>query len=963
VLLTASVAVLAQAATVDLETLWRDGDFARTRELITTQFKAGDRDPGFLSQAGQAADAIRDYELAAQVYSALAQTSAPSTNTFREAKQHEWIARWQAGDEDAQAAWITGARAEVQQLLAASALRGGTERMTALELEFALAQLTQAATMPGEELRTQYPTSELVLEAAKAVVDEVGVERDDIKRLAQVSAFLKDFPSVYWRHVAYRYWIYTCWHQGDIPAMKAAAAAYLTEYPNHPESHGAVSRYYYEADIEPVSGLASAQRSVELYEHELGITGALDSLQRLNAQTSQETPQRDFLPPSHRALFRDYLGSRFNLARYQVAAKQYDAALKQVEPVIALNPLTTEEDQTLAPFYLVAGDAMRESGNQKAAYRYYLGALIVGDSRNRYSIQAGQYLPELEKTLSADDQASIRASFIPAELAGVALPAFTDVTERVGLDGISARRVAWGDVDRDGDADLLADGHTLLRNDGRDGFTDVSSLWGLAATGARGAAGGVFADYDNDGDLDLYSAGSGTRGDRLWRNEGASFINVTPVIGDPTDDWPSEGAAWLDYDSDGLIDLYVANFEKPNTETDGVRGVGYPDRLYRNDGYGRMSLLDPAAAGLVPPFGENLAGRGVSVADYDTDGDQDIFVSDYRLQENLLWRNNGDGTFTDNARPAGAAGWEVEGWFGHTIGSAWGDVDNDGDLDLFSANLAHPRYEYFSNKSMLLISERGADGPRFTDQRQKWGIKYAETHSDPLFFDCNNDGFLDLYITCIYENCRSYLYLNDGHGKFHDVTYLAGAGVLDGWGVACADFDNDGDLDLACGSGGGIVLLRNDTPVPGAWLEVQCEGGKQDSSPRGASTQSNRAAIGARVTVTAGAQSYLREIQSGRGTCSGDELIAHFGLGEYSGPVLLEVCFPSGAVAQYTVEQLNQRVTVFEPVQAAPAEEPPATAPGADSATPTVTPEPGSEPENDALNEDPGFTRQGNSRK
>ena len=805
----------------------------------------------------------------------------------------------------------------------------------------------------------QAPDSESDLQAAKAAVDALGLERDDAQRLELISKFLEDYPGNYWRHVAYRYWIYTCWHTGDIPAMKAAAELYLKEYPGRPECHGAVSRYYYEADIEPEAGLASAQHSVELYERELGISGELDSLVRLNAQAEHEAPQLDYLPPGPRAVFRDYLGSRFNLARYLVANGQYDAALGQVEPVIALDPLTTEEEQTLAPFYLTAGDAMRGKGNAKSAYRYYLGALVVGDSRNRYAVQAKQHLPDLADKLSTDDILALRASFIPAQLTRVVLPQFTDITSQAGLGGVAARRLAWGDLDGDGDPDLLADGKTLLRNDGRDGFVDVSAMWGLGA-GLRGSTGGAFADYDNDGDLDFYATGFGARGDRLWRNDGAGFVNVTPVMGDPTDDLPSEAAAWLDYDSDGLTDLYVANYESPGSA---AGTSGSPDRLYHNEGYGRFTLVDSAIADLTLPGGSRAA-RGVSVADYDSDGLPDIFVGNYLLQHNTLWRNMGDGTFSDEAHATGVAGSETEGLFGNTLGSAWGDIDNDGDLDLFSANLAHPRFEYFSDKSQLLISEPGADGPVFSNQRAQWGVKYAESHCDPLLFDCNNDGWLDLYITCIYDNCRSYLYLNDGQGKLHDVTYLSGAGMLDVWSIASADFDGDGDLDVACGGIGGIVLLRNDTPA-GNWLEVVCAGARTDSSAHGDGTQSNRSGIGAHVVVTADGQSYLREIQSGRGIGSGDELIAHFGLGASTVSLQVQVTFPSGAVVTQELESANRRIIISE-LDATPTPQetlqPAGEAEDANGSTGTPA-DAGSEDDAISSNEDdPGFKRTGNSR-
>jgi hypothetical protein len=142
----------------------------------------------------------------------------------------------------------------------------------------------------------------------------------------------------------------------------------------------------------------------------------------------------------------------------------------------------------------------------------------------------------------------------------------------------------------------------------------------------------------------------------------------------------------------------------------------------------------------------------------------------------------------DRACHYNLAGKEKEGWWGHTIGSEWGDFNNDGRLDLIAANLAHPRYIEFSNRTGLYDNRLRKDGV-FQEERAAWGIKYDETHSDPAWGDVDNDGDLDLYLTCIYPKRRSYLYLNDlPERRFRDVTFLAGVRTTNAWGCAYSDF-------------------------------------------------------------------------------------------------------------------------------------------------------------------------------
>jgi len=906
-----SAVAWAQGDAQGLEQLWRTGQFDAAREIIATRNSAGDRTPQFLGAAARCTEEMHDYAPAADLWSAYAGTLVTDNNAYRDAREHEWRCRWVAAGQDPGAQWIASAQAEIAAKLEQT-FKIGPARQLALELERVLQEITSGELTPSKELRVKYPRSEVVLRAAKRAVDELATQEDEAARSARTRQFLADYPGCYWRHVAYRYMLYGDWLRGDLHGLRTDAAAYLSHYPVHPDSHGSVSRYFLEADIELDAGLKHAKRSVELYETALGLDGSPDTLRRFQAETRDLPRERDYLPPGKRQQFTDYLGSRFNLARYLLAAGDANGALALVKPVLDLDPFSPDEELTLAPFYLIAGQAEQALGDRALAYRCYLGALCEGDPTGRYALQAASALSPLAAQLDEAQLEQARLAYVPQALSAVPLPQFTDVTGAAGLKGYAARRVAWGDTDGDGRPDLLLDGGVLLHNELPAGFSDVTNARGLH----RSSGGGVFADVDNDGDLDLYTFADGKRGDHLWRNEGSSFVDVTTICGDPTDDDDSSAAAFLDYDGDGCVDLYVANTGLPS---------GAADRLYHNAGTGVLRYVDPAKIGMSPHFGETCAAGGAGAADFDNDGDQDVFVGNYRLQGNMLFRNDG-GDFTNVARLVGAAGLDVDGFFGSTLGSAWGDVNNDGLLDLFCCNQVDSRQSYLSNKSMLLIAGSSDQQLTFADRRAAMGIRFASTCVQPLLFDANNDGWLDLFVTAAYQGRGTFLYVNDGQGRFHDMTYLAGARLFDTWGCAAADYDLDGDVDLAVAGPGGVRLLRNDSP-PEQWLQVACLGGMPAARKAGAASDpgygrlSNGAAIGARITIGLGKTSLIREIQCGQGVGCGNELIAHFGLGGYRGRISVIVRFPSGRVATRALMEANQRLVIPEyegPTEAVP---------------------------------------------
>ena len=456
-------------------------------------------------------------------------------------------------------------------------------------------------------------------------------------------------------------------------------------------------------------------------------------------------------------------------------------------------------------------------------------------------------------------------------------------------------RVAFGDVDNDGLDDLMTSGPRLLRNLGDGRFEDVT---GSAIPGGvvNGSSGGVFGDYDNDELLDYFGEGVG---EVLLHNNGdGTFTDV--IEGSGIDDLqevrdcngdgmpersPTEGAAWVDLDGDGFLDLYLANYEC-SSEFDSYQN--YADRFFRNQGDG--TFVDAGAeVGISTAL---HAGRGVTVADLDRDGDTDIFVSNYRLDPNFHYENQGNGRLRERAADLGTQGDRVSGAYGHTIGTAVGDLDNDGDFDLVSANLAHPFYYHFSDKTQVLLQSGNGT---FRNDAERRGIQYRETHSNPVLFEADNDGDVDLFITCIYAGRDSDFYENDGAGFFTLRNLESGLVVQNGWGAAAADIDNDGDVDVAAS---GLYLNRG--LGDGHFLQVRAVG-----------VGTNTSAIGAVVEVRANGRNQLRAVSGGSGTTSQDSLVQHFGLGDATEAERITVRFPYGESVTIQNVAADQRVWVY----------------------------------------------------
>ena len=448
-----------------------------------------------------------------------------------------------------------------------------------------------------------------------------------------------------------------------------------------------------------------------------------------------------------------------------------------------------------------------------------------------------------------------------------AVEPFRDITAEVGLDGMSGGVAAWGDFDNDGWVDLCVGGQLWRNLEGKrfDRVADVplagSAIWG---------------DFNNDGFLDLFSWAAG--GQLLRNLEGRGFEALGRETLPELPIKVSLGATWGDFDGDGFLDLYIGGYE--------IWQVGnFTDAIYRNNGNGRFEEVWRTQGKLQPA-------RGVTAADFDEDGDVDVYVSNYRLVPNLLWQNDGQGTFTDVAQKFSAAGDGDLGAWGHTIGSAWGDLDNDGHLDLFVGNFSHPPAYQDRPKFLRNLGPKGKF--HFDDKSRHAGLHWQESYASPALGDFDNDGFLDLFFTTVYPGDKSVLYRNRGDWTFENVSAASKVDMPTTYQAAWADFDGDGCLDLASGG----RLFRN----PGGknhWLKVHLRGG----SGIGASP------IGAQVRIQLGDGTLTRQVEAATGQGNQNDTTLHFGLGEHPEPVNLEIRWPDGKRQEVQTE-VDRAVTV-----------------------------------------------------
>ncbi|MDD4309345.1 MAG: VCBS repeat-containing protein, partial [Candidatus Cloacimonetes bacterium] len=649
-----------------------------------------------------------------------------------------------------------------------------------------------------------------VIEAmAKSSIDEISIQVNDSLAIDLINSFTDAFPHSKYAQIAYYYLLYNISNQKDWQALNTA----ITDYGYQSPMHAYIAALYL---ISPTyRKTADTNKTALSLASDLLKSSVSSQTQTLlyDIYTSQDWQNRIDLQKVKIAYYK--LLESHNLWGDEPLAEIVTRLPKnEVKKLLAMlrkiSFSNNDRGEISELHYWMGRVHLLNNPKSKKAAENFGKCLSWGSPRRKYDIEAWNAILAIHKSRKVKEtpQAWMRRLL---KYNGIV---FEDVSTISGLNEKGYSRVALGDFNADSNIDILFSGSHLYRNEGNMSFIDVSDSLNIRSNSSTG---GLFADFNRDGLLDIVSLSNASegRGELLLKNQnGTRFVNVNERAGDINDSYPSEAAAWIDLDGTGYPSLYVANYEKWQVRN------GFPDFYWDND-KGYFSDKSEASGILFPEYTTNpgQAGRGVAPADFDNDGKQEILVTNYRLNRNFCWKQV-DSLFVDMAALYGLTGSFKQGYYGHSIGADWGDYDNDGDLDLFVANLAHPRYIDISDKSMLLrndglayriVEQDTVYYWQFTDVTTQAGISYDELHADPLFIDADNDGFLDLFVTSVYENDRSYLYRNNGNGTFSDITWLAGARVYNGWGNASADLDRDGFPDIVVGSGNGVRILHNKT--------------------------------------------------------------------------------------------------------------------------------------------------------
>ena len=518
---------------------------------------------------------------------------------------------------------------------------------------------------------------------------------------------------------------------------------------------------------------------------------------------------------------------------------------------------------------------------------------------------------------------------------------FTDVTAAAGLKFIHhtgaigkkylpetmGSGAAFTDLDGDGWPDILllnAKDWTprgkkyfsaLYKNNRNGTFTDVTAGSGLDIE--MYAMGVAVADYDNDGRPDIYITALG--GDRLFHNEGNNkFRDVTAASGIHNANFGTS-AAWVDYDRDGKADLFVANYIQWTPKTDlwcSMDGAtksyctpesskGAPSKLFHNLGGGRFEEVSQKS-GIADTTSKSL---GVSVLDYNNDGWPDLFVSN-DTQPNKLFRNNKNGTFTEEGVSAGVAYGE-DGAARGAMGVDSADYDHSGRPHLLVGN--------FSNQMMGLYHNEGSG--LFVDEAPSSTVGRASLLSltfGAFFFDYDLDGYADIFAANghteeqieriqpkVKYRQQPLLFHNQGGSKFENVSNAVGpdfAKPLLARGAAHADFDHDGDPDILITTNGGPAsLYRNDGGNRQHWLSIRLNGVK-----------SNRSGLGTVVHVESAVGKQTDMMRSGGSYCSQSDLVLLFGLGHEAKAAVVQLDWPSGTRQRFTQVPADQFLTIDE---------------------------------------------------
>lgn len=456
---------------------------------------------------------------------------------------------------------------------------------------------------------------------------------------------------------------------------------------------------------------------------------------------------------------------------------------------------------------------------------------------------------------------------------------FMDVSEQSGFNNLGANKgVAIGDYDNDGDDDvyisLTSGSNVLYQNNGDGTYTNQAASLGVNYSGNTHAS--IWGDFDNDGHIDLY-LGNKNASNKLYHNNGdGSFTDITEaagvgVVSDP------RSMLVADVDRDGYLDIYVLNLFAENA-------------LLRNNGDLTFTDITMESGATDPQLS-----MGAMFFDYDNDGDPDLYLTHDGNQPNILYQNDGTGKFVDVSATSGTN------YAGFGMGVDFGDINNDGWLDIYFTNL-------YDNTLLLSNGDPNGTGEvtftdisdqaMVTDQGMGWGT---------TFLDYNNDGLQDIYMVndSYFSPLPNILYRNKGDNTFEIVSANSPlASMYAAYGTACTDINKDGLVDIFVANSGdddGNQLFQNMTSNAGNWFQLKTVG-----------TISNRLAIGTKVTIEAGGKIFTDEVSGGSGYASQNSQTLHFGLGAIETIDKMTIRWPNGLVETYENLAVNELMIAVE---------------------------------------------------
>ena len=506
---------------------------------------------------------------------------------------------------------------------------------------------------------------------------------------------------------------------------------------------------------------------------------------------------------------------------------------------------------------------------------------------------------------------------VKVEYTPVAQTGFTDATMIAGLNmNIDGMRVSWADFDADGYQDVIYGKH-LLRNNGSGRFVDVGAQVGYDG----GSTVNMFADIDNDGDLDIVCAPATL----MYINNNGQFTKDTePGFGEGR---KTTAMTFADFDGDKFLDMFVANGEymymkNPLNSKDSalVEGAAWEAFFYGNSQNGKFrdiksSILGGYRSGA---YGKNpwdtqktINGyrpiTGASFVDVDLDGDLDLYASVNRLQPNYLWENQGNGYFRDVAMQHGLQGGiktdpAYVGSYGNSRGCDFADYDNDGDPDLMTGEAAE-QWRLPAGDLTGVWTNSGKPNSQFSLVPNTTSqIPFQMYYSDVAWGDFDNDGLQDAFVTSG-ENCFNGSLFAQTQGRtFVNASYQMGINAENSLGVVWVDYDNDGDLDLSLATEIGIKLYRNDLPKQFNWIAFNLS-----------TRTSNVFAVGSKIEVIAGANKYTRWVTVGKGAGSQSPYVQHFGIGAATAIDSVVFYLPNGTKFSVKNPEINKLHNVIEP--------------------------------------------------